>query len=69
MECFICDREYHIVWKVQDKIWDKVVALGSIKDKTICLECFLHLAGDDSDKLRIGHFEVLNIGGAQMRAS
>ena len=59
--CKLCGRVQHVVWTVNDNIWDKVVAGTNFYTKTLCLECFAKLAGyvdlgDVSDKV---HFENL----------
>lgn len=60
--CYMCEREMYIKWRVTNKIWDRVVCMSSLDGKKICLECFLKLAGDDINKLKLKHFEYLHIG-------
>ena len=49
--CKRCGRDYHIIWSIEDKVWNKLPV--KYHNKMLCIECFIELY---PKKLKTLHF-------------
>lgn len=60
-ECQNCHLDSRVSWHVRDEIWLKVVP-ESLRNKVVCLECFLEFCDEYQPSLALGPADFLFFG-------